>query len=293
MSVAVGSLPAGAIEQGDRCSRRDQGSVRLATNGASMVCASGPFGLRWGPGVYAPDLGSLPTANPTETDTAGSGRRSTLRRSGGPAAGRRCLRSGEQALDAVGGLLRCEAGRWNAIATGPQSPLPPITGPELLPLPENPAAGSTFDPLDPNLGYPNGLPYDVQLPPTARLLPFNPTVLPSLDYFKKARWRNEAFIPGTDLEAVNAWFVGECERIDWLHDPNRVERFPSNAVNKYYDTDVQMVLGECRTKAGSATDPTRKRPWFLAWGVSLQPGADQLELVVELRAFPRAGGRSG
>jgi hypothetical protein len=279
----VGFDQAEAAEQGSRCTRNEIGSASVSSNGVTVVCSPGPLGYRWGPGQYTPS--STITSGPTTRPTTPAS---------GPIAGRRCSRPDEQSLSVVdASLLRCTDGVWQLIATGPQLPLPEIKGPP-LPPPLATSGGSYFDPLDPNLGYPNGLPYDLKLPPTANLLLFQPTVLPSGDFWKRARWRNEAYIPGADMEAVNAWFVQECERIGWLHDPRKVERFPTpTPVNKYYETPVKMVLGECRTIAGSATDPTRKRPWFLAWGIALRPNTNQLELVTELRSFPRAGGRSG
>jgi hypothetical protein len=287
-SVAIGAVMsfgrAEAADQGTRCARTELGSASLSSSGVTVVCSAGPLGYRWGPGVYtAPStIAPAPTATRAATPT------------NGPVANGRCNRPDEQALSVVdASLLRCTSGRWSLIPTGPQLPLPPIQGPALPPsLPQS--TTPYIDPLDPGLGYPNGLPYDLKLPPNATLLLFQPTVLPSGDFWKKARWRNEAYLTGVDMEAVNTWFVNECTRIGWIHDPRKVERLPVPIpANKYYETPVKMLLGECRTIAGSATDPTRRRPWFLAWGVTLRPNTNQLELVTELRSFPRAGGRSG
>ena len=103
-----------------------------------------------------------------------------------------------------------------------------------------------------------------------------------------------AEVAGTDLEAVHAHFVAQCAALGWIHDVSRVQRLPTTPpVGRVYDRSAWMVIGTCRTPAGSVTDPTRRRPWYLAWSATLWSGASLLDLVVELRDTSPHGGRFG
>jgi hypothetical protein len=150
------------------------------------------------------------------------------------------------------------------------------------------------EPLPYDLGNPTGLPPNVVLPPGTTVLAGFPRAMPSEDWWKANRWVTEALVSTADVEAVNAHFVAQCAKIGWLFDPRRVARFPApTPPTKHYDTSVNMVAGECRTVLGSPTDPTRVRPWYLAWSASVRFGSPTVELFVELRSSPREGGRPG
>lgn len=148
------------------------------------------------------------------------------------------------------------------------------------------------DPLAADLGNPTGLPLTVTMPPGAVLVAGSPHRLPSEDWWKNARWRNDAVIAGsTDVAAVHTWFVQQCASIGWLHDPERDETLPTDPKPAAgFRPGAVMQLGECRTAAGSDGDPSRRRPWYLAWSATVQPGGSDVEVVVELRDRTRVGG---
>ena len=189
-----------------------------------------------------------------------------------------------------GTRLECgDDGVWNAVEPTPQQP--PSSGLVTPPVPAYPDVPGV-DPLDPDLGNPNGLPPGVVLPPGTSMLAGSPQRLVSQDYLKHAEWMIQARVASTDLEALNAHFGKQCAAIGWLYDASATERFPKqNPPNATYDRSVAMVAGQCRTIAGSEDEPWKPRPWFLAWSVALRPGATSAELVVELCSNTRLGGR--
>ena len=139
-----------------------------------------------------------------------------------------------------------------------------------------------------------GLPPGVSLPPGTRVRAGSPLRFTAVDWWKRARWMTLADLAGTDLEAVQEHFAAQCEGIGWRVDAERVQRLPdAPPPGRSYDRATRMLIGSCRTRAGSATDPTRRRPWYLAWSATLRPGAGSMELVVELRDTSPHGGRFG
>lgn len=290
----AGAAVAGSVRAGERCAADLDGAAALdAGTGRPLVCRIDLDGVRrWveGGGTISTGL-RLPTLPEVP-----SGR--VIVPGAHPRAGDACPGDGNRVVSAeTGRLLICPYGVWVETSLAATTPLPSLPSLPPLELPE--ADAGTSDEAEAALPYelgdPTGLPPGVELPPGFVPAAGSPEERESQDFWKASRWLNHGYVTGTtDAESINNWFVGQCAEIGWLYDPRRVERLPAqNPPAKNYDTSVSMVLGECRTVAGSATDPTRIRPWYLAWGISLRPGATQLELVVELRSFPRAGGRSG
>lgn len=285
---------AGSVHAGERCRSDQEGSAALdADTGRPLVCTIDIDGARrWvegagqiSTGLRLPSVPELPVGRVVIPGAH-------------PRAGDPCPDETARVVSAeTGRLLICPYGEWLETSLMSTSPLPAVPDLPPLGLEADPAAPPADDTerLPYELGDPTGLPPGVELPPGFVAAEGSPERRDSQDFWKAARWLNHGYVTGTtDMEAINTWFVGQCAEIGWLYDPRRVERLPlQNPPARNYDTTVSMVLGECRTVAGSATDPTRIRPWYLAWGITLRPGATQLELVVELRSFPRAGGRSG
>jgi hypothetical protein len=276
-----------AATAGGRCARSNIGQAELdPATGATVVCTVGEDGMRWRTGQTAA-VTPLPTAPNLPAPPRPR-----------PAPGDRCAAVGVQTLDGLTAeTMECRASgtglAWVSLGAGRQ--LPPIVGTLVPPTGDGLGLGGSL-PFE--MGAPNGLPDGVDLPPGTQVMDGFPQSRDAIDYWKRDIWITQALISGTNLDAagmesINDWFVAECSAIGWFHDPARVERLPgSPPPGRFYDTEVQMVLGECRTYLGTLTHPAGKRPWVLAWSVALRPGATQLELVVELRDTSRTGGRS-
>jgi hypothetical protein len=300
VALGVGIPAALAGDNHQVCQVSDRGTILPDPyTGELRICTVTPTGNRWeligtGVEVAAPTPASTTTVTPITTPP------STVPVNSGfaPVAGGGCQRPNEQRLSPAGTTLICTvagpAQTWTEIAPGAQgyTKLVPLQVPFASYSPGE--SSGTADPLDPDLGNPTGLPPGVALPPGTTVIDGFPQRLPSEDWWKNAEWLTEGHIATTDMEAVSTWFGDQCAKIGWWFDPLRVERYPNqNPPGPGYDRSVSMVAGECRTTAGSAGDPTRKRPWFLWWSVALRPGATQLELVVEVRSHTRLGGRPG
>jgi hypothetical protein len=284
--LLTASPAAGATAEGARCSLSDSGRSALdPSTGQTVVCAPGQGGLLWRTGVAATPAPTAPTrpAPPTASPR--------------PAAGGRCAVAGSTILDAATAEeLLCTDGAAGRSWVGQG------VGAQLAPL-ETPVvdgdAGAGLGPdalLPPDLGNPTGLPPGVSLPPGMAVLPGYPFSTKPLDYWKRNRWITMGTIAGSNdaaMEAVHEWFVGQCAAIDWYFDPERVERLPDDPTpGRFYDEEVRMVLGECRTYLGTLTHPVGRRPWVLAWSATLRPGSPRIEVVVELRDSTRTGGRT-
>lgn len=294
VGLVVGVLamapPASAGRAADRCTLAQEGQVRLdPVTGTTVQCGPGEGGRQWRPVARG-------TRGADATVTAGDrapltrtvpGQRTT--RPGPPQAGRRCRGpEGRRGVSvATADLLACVAARWAVLARGPRDP--GLTSPEL----ELPVAGDPpTDPLPADLCGERGLPPGVTLPPGTTLLPGQPTYAPATDWTKVRRCQLAGTVASTDAEAVHRHFVEQCAVLGWRYDPRGDERLPADpSPGPFYDREVQMVLGECRTRAGNPTDRRQRQPWYLAWGVTVRPGADRLELIVELRDTSRIGGR--
>ncbi len=188
---------------------------------------------------------------------------------------------------ATADLLACLAARWAVLARGDQDLAMPVLDPIGAP-----GTGGPVDPLPPDLCGEQGLPPGVALPPGTTVLPGQPTFSPATDWTKVRRCQLAGTVATRDPEAVHRHFVAQCAALGWWYDRRGDERLPTDPLpGPFYDRDVQMVLGECRTRAGSPTDRRQRQPWYLAWGVTLRPGADRLELIVEVRDTSRIGGR--
>lgn len=289
LAATLAAPHAAASDLHDSCTVLDAGLSRVEPmTGVALVCTSTDTGMRWenpgsGPAVI-PAASARLTGLGVEAPTAAA--IATLVR-----VGERCPVAGEAQILTDGHPVRCVLRdsrlRWTEVLLV-ADPVPGSGTTGQLPI----ARPLIVDPLDPDLGDPSGLPPGVSLPPGAVMLAGSPQKLASIDYFKNASWMIQATVPGSDAEAITTFFAGQCATIGWFHDATRVERLPAqNPPGAFYDQSVTMVAGECRTYAGSAGDPTRRRPWFLTWSGSVRPGASQVELVVELRANSRLGGR--
>lgn len=289
VAITLTMSDAAATDLHTACSPLDAGLTRVEPiTGVALLCISTDTGMRWeypgsGPAVVpgaSARLAGLGVESPTPAAIAALAR-----------IGERCPIAGEAQILTDGHPVRCALGdaglRWTEVLLV-TDPIPGGATTGQLPI----ARPLIVDPLDPDLGNPTGLPPGVSLPPGAVMLANSPQQLASIDYFKNASWMIQATIAGTDAEAVTTFFAGQCAAIGWYYDAKRVERLPvQNPPGPFYDQTVTMVAGECRTYAGSAGDPTRRRPWFLTWSASVRPGANEVELVVELRANSRIGGR--
>jgi len=292
--VVTGARPAAARDgSGQRCTRALEGQVRTDTaTGASIRCAPGDDGLRWQPVPRGTASAPPATAAPAPTTATAP----APARPGGLVAGARCggRREGERAMaPSSGTTLECRAGpdgrRWVAAAGGPQV-IAPLAG----------AAGGTGDgaqgsgqgPLPADAGSPGGLPPGVTLPPGTTVRAGSPFRSPAADWWKTWRWQTEADVAGADPEAVHAHFVAACRTLGWRFATARVQRLPdSPPPGRSFEPGARLLIGSCRTSAGSSTDPTRPRPWYLAWSVAQRPGASTTELVVEVRDTNPHGGR--
>jgi len=303
----IASRPATAVKAGDWCGPSRTNQVELSTdptaNAEPLVCHEN----LWQPGQPTPDPPPAEAApDPAEAVPAVEGPvgRELGDYCAGPPSPIRTL-SGSS-----GQPLICEDNHWAAepgVPLGERAPLDPqvdgipdanVDGlsDSIAPHLNADALGTAnvTEPLPFDLGNPTGLPPGVGLPPGTRVLNGFPRAMPSEDWWKANRWLTEAVVSTTNIEAVNAHFVKQCANIGWLFDPRRVTRLPvPTPPAKGFDQSVTMVLGECRTVLGSPTDPTRIRPWYMAWSASLRPGSPTVELVVELRSSPREGGRPG
>jgi hypothetical protein len=310
--VLVVSLarPAAAFTQGDWCPTTDIGKGALDSDpphGArSLVCTALGAGASYQPGQPTASASPPASANaPVSLSPTGIA-------AGAPILGEYCPNDAFSALASDAAVLICEGNHWTPIgaaagAPGSGGPLAAQTDGVLSAhadgIPESIAAGnplptpSTVNPADNPLpyemGYPNGLPPGVSLPPNTTVLNGFPKAYASDDWWKAARWLTEARIATTDMEAINSWFAQQCANIHWLYDARRVTRLPQQPPGPGYDYSAQMVIGECRTVLGSPTSPVRIRPWYLKWSVQQRAGSSQLELVVELGSRPHEGGRPG
>lgn len=276
--------PAVAVHRaGERCSRDQLSAERIdPVTGTVVRCAAGDGGWQWRAADGAP-------AAPTTTVAAWPSTNSPF------AEGKRCSVGSVALAPDSGARLTCPKGTWEVDPPG-SSVLPPMEVPAVPEVPALPRVVAVVDDdsLDPDLGNPTGLPPGVTLPPGTTVLTGSPRALPSDDWWKYHRWLTEATVATTNLEAIHAWFVGQCANLGWVYEATKVERLPSSPPpGRFYDQAWTMVIGECRTAAGSAVDPSRKRPWYLSWGVSLRQGAAVADLVVELRATSHLGGRPG
>jgi hypothetical protein len=296
VAMMVGPSPASAASDLHRpCSAIDAGLWRVDPDtGALLVCTAADSGPRWEPQGQGTPIAPTPTTSVPGT-RSGSVAAMALK-TVGPVAGDPCpVVDAETLSGSTGARLRCQgtppSAVWTLVPMGSNGPT--VSSAWFLPRLVRDARRA-LDPLDPDLGDPTGLPPGVSLPAGTVQLAGSPWRLPPDDWWKHNRWEIQATVGSTDLEALNNWFGAQCQAIGWYYDPLRVERFPyQNPPNREYDTSVVMVAGECRTYAGSAGDPSRRRPWFLEWSVALRPGEARAELVVELRASTRLGGRPG
>jgi hypothetical protein len=301
-----GSAPAeAAARTGSVCRATELGRIRLDPDtGARIQCVEDAGRRAWQPagtGARSSDLDRTTAADQgadaVSTPVVGSRFQRTTRPPG-PRPGDRCtVREGRRTLSpATAELMACTAGRWEPVGRGSQA-LPP---PEVVAPPERAPAAPAL-PFD---ACPeNGLPPGVSLPAAATVMGGYPEYRETLDRTKRRRCVVAATMaPLTDLEATHAWFVGQCASITWRHDPRGVERLPTDPLpGPSYDTDTVMILGECRTRAGSPTDRRKKTPWYLTWSVAQPPpevpeggGApvpQPVELIVEVRDTSRIGGR--
>lgn len=283
---------------GERCSARDDGVVRLdRSNGITLRCVRADGGRTWqtADGVDAADALARRADRRSAAPGAPAPTTMAFRRSTGAAAprvGDRCRRqAGRTSLSPdTGEHLRCTDGRWVAVPPGTQRPAPTTTLPP-LPAPPPPAGPP---PLPADACTDRGLPEGVSLPPGAVARAGMPEFAPTIDRSKQRRCITVADLPvGTELETVHRFFVDTCAAIGWRHDPRGVERLPTDPLpGPSYDRSTQMVLGECRTRAGDPVDRRRRTPWFLAWSVE-QPAGAAPALIVEVRDTSRVGGRPG
>jgi hypothetical protein len=301
-----GSAPAAAAARtGDPCRTTEVGRIRLdPASGARIQCVQETARRSWQPATAGARSSDLDRRAATDDGTDGlttpvvGSRFQRTTRPPGPRPGDRCtVREGRRTLSpATSDLMECIAGRWEPVERGSQA-LPPR---EVIVPPERRAAvpGLPYDACPEN-----GLPTGVALPPAATVVGGYPEYRETLDRSKRRRCVVAATMaPLTDLEATHAWFVGQCAAIGWRHDRRGVERLPTDPLpGPSYDTDTVMVLGECRTRAGSPTDRRKKTPWYLTWSVAQPPPEvpdgggvpvpQPVELIVEVRDTSRIGGR--
>jgi hypothetical protein len=297
-SVLAVAGRAEAVRDGDRCSAADADRVRLdERTGVSLVCAPADGGRRWQPGNAPLPLTAPPGAldPPGAVDAGSPPAPLGLPEAAGAQGGDRCAREGDLRPDAATGVvMSCtttdRGRRWVAPDAAAQV-IPPLEAPAVG-TPAAPAPGTT-DVLPADVGGPDGLPAGVTLPAGTTVLEGSPHTTPVADFPRKRQgWITFATVEGSDPEAVHAHFVAACDAVGWLHDPARVERLPeSPEANRSFDRAVTMLVADCRTVGGSPSDPSRPRPWYLAWGVTQRPDRDVLELVVEIRDTPFTGGR--